>query len=319
MLLRWRATVFSLIPSSAAMARLVRPEATRDQHLHLARGQRSRGPSLRRPKRLGAREVRRRPEPAEELTGPRQLQLRGVAASVRPAGGGDQHLRSRRLVRRLQLAPARPAPGAGGRAPSSGSPSASRTRPPAASGQAAQVAARRAGGRARPARRRRRAHRRRPRPRARSRPRRPGRGPAREVPDRLADLADRRPRRLQLPLRQPEQGEARAGLPLPLAAEPVRLLRLRERAPQPVDSPPGGYATASPSAAPDSQLAARLGLGQRLRPGAVQQQQLGAADQAVAAVRDHLRLRAHHRSSASVHSCARRRSKTSPQAASTLQ
>ncbi len=108
MLLRCRATVCSLIPSAVAMSRLVRPPATRRQHLDLAGGQlagRAVGGEHGRAALVGPRA-----EPGER--DPRRPQLHQGALPVArlPAGRRDRHAGLRRLVRHPQLGPGRPCP-----------------------------------------------------------------------------------------------------------------------------------------------------------------------------------------------------------------
>ena len=106
MLLTWRATVFSLITSSSAIARFVLPVATR----RTTSSSRAVSPpaALRRgaPRELlHAAEVRAGAELPEHAAGRVELHLAGVLVPELPAGEPDQDAGARGLVRRPELLP----------------------------------------------------------------------------------------------------------------------------------------------------------------------------------------------------------------------
>ena len=109
MLLRWRATVFSLIPSLACDGAV--GSAGRDQleHLHFARGQRAGSSRFCLRERLHASERRRGAQPLEDLAAPRPVP--GPPRRDRPARGmrqRHQYADPGGFVRRFEFAPCGP-------------------------------------------------------------------------------------------------------------------------------------------------------------------------------------------------------------------
>ena len=131
MLLTWRATVFSLIPSASAIARLVLPVATR-RSTSISRAVRT--PLERRVAAPDAAvdpgEIGRRAELRRTSARPRRAPSRAVSSSPSARCAAASKLaRARRLVRRVELVPRCQAPREEVRAPPRASPSARRRRP----------------------------------------------------------------------------------------------------------------------------------------------------------------------------------------------
>ena len=137
-----RSTVLSLRTSSAAIALLVSPAATRRSTCSsravspcaVARRRRA-------AERVDAGEVRRRAKLCEDLAGGLELQRGRVVVAQRTAGQPHEHARASRLVRRLELAPRLPARRSATSA-ARASPSARSTAPRACAAIAASIGAR---------------------------------------------------------------------------------------------------------------------------------------------------------------------------------
>ena len=111
MLLTWRATVFSLMNSSAAIARLVLPAATRrSTSTSRAVSPPAALAAAFRDERLHPGKVGRGAELLEHPARRVELHLRRVLVPELPAGEPDQHPGARGFVRRLELLPGRPRP-----------------------------------------------------------------------------------------------------------------------------------------------------------------------------------------------------------------
>ena len=236
MLLTCRATVFSLMPSSSAIARLVLPVATR-RSTSTSRAVSARGSGA-----AGMRErahpprVRAGAELPEDLARRVELHRRGVLVAERAAGEPDEHPRPARPRRAPRARASAPHAWRSAASARCGRPSPSRTAPRRLRGH--RVEQRRAAGCA---------------SRDELVGRRAGRtGLARGEHDLDARGEHRRAARrgsrasssarriaarrgVDLALRQPQQREPRLRVASPAAGLPVALLGLRELAAQPVE------------------------------------------------------------------------------------